>query len=64
MHAHTYTHTHTHTHNKAENTSSCLDPMDGMVTNIKSTPINIQLTGEPIGIGTSHNGLFIAVAEM
>ena len=57
-------HTHTRTHARAEDNSSCLDPVDTMVTNIKTTPIDIQLTGEPIGIATSHNGLFIAVAEM
>ena len=41
-----------------------LDSAVGMATNIKATPLDISITGQPIGIATSHNGLFVAVAEM
>jgi len=61
MHTHTCTHTHRGKHFKLY---ICLDPVDGMATKIKTEPIDVSITGEPIGIATSHNGIFIAIVEM
>ena len=41
-----------------------LDSVVGMANNIKTMPLDVSITGQPIGIATSHNGLFVAVAEL
>ena len=40
-----------------------LDSVVGMA-NIKATPLDVPITGQPIGIAASHNGVFVAVVEM